>query len=156
MMSGQLSAPRCVRRQPADYNRLLRRSAVGDNVAMESDPPKADPPKSKRRWFQFSLRTLMIVVTLFCVVVGSYVGWQAKIVRERHIELSRVVDTRLVGIDGADKEGAVSWIRCALGDKRVGSTKMLVGTDAAELDRLRILFPEAKVEVWTPAGSSVR
>jgi hypothetical protein len=50
----------------------------------------------------------------------------------------------------------IPWIRCALGDKRVGSIKILVGTDAAELDRLRILFPEAKVEVWTPADSSVR
>ena len=123
---------------------------------MQTEPPKAAPPKRKRRWFQFSLRTLMIVITLFCVVVGGYVGWQAKIVRARRVELSRVVDTRLVGIDGADKEGVVPWIRCALGDKRVGSIKMLVGTDAAELDRLRILFPEAKVEVWTEAGSSVR
>jgi hypothetical protein len=123
---------------------------------MQTEPPKAEPPKRKRRWYQFSLRTLMIGVTLFCVVVGGYVGWQAKIVRERRVELSRVVDVRLVGIDGADKEGVIPWIRCALGDKRVGSIKMLVGTDAAELDRLRILFPEAKVEVWTPAGSSVR
>jgi hypothetical protein len=28
---------------------------------MQTEPPKADPPKRKRRWFQFSLRTLMIV-----------------------------------------------------------------------------------------------
>jgi hypothetical protein len=117
---------------------------------------EAEPPKRNRRWFQFSLRSLMIVVTLFCVVVGGYVGWQAKVVRERRVELSRVVDMRLVGIDGADKEGVIPWIRRALGDKRVGSIKMVVGTDAAELDRLRVLFPEAKVEVWTPAGSSVR
>ncbi len=32
--------------------------------------------------FQFRLRTLMIVVTLLAVPLG-YVGWQAKIVRER-------------------------------------------------------------------------
>ena len=31
---------------------------------MEAEPPKADPPKRKRRWFQFSLRTLMIVVVV--------------------------------------------------------------------------------------------
>ena len=49
---------------------------------MQAEPPKADPPKRKRRWFQFSLRTLMIVVTLLAVPLG-YVGWQAKIVRER-------------------------------------------------------------------------
>ena len=34
--------------------------AVRDNSAMEADPPVAATPKRKRRWFQFSLRTLMI------------------------------------------------------------------------------------------------
>jgi hypothetical protein len=29
---------------------------------MQADPPIAEPPKRKRRWFQFSLRTLMIVL----------------------------------------------------------------------------------------------
>ena len=38
---------------------LLRPPAVGDNAAM-IDPPKDDQPKRKRRWFQFSLRTLLI------------------------------------------------------------------------------------------------
>ena len=32
------------------------------------------PPKSKRRWFQYSLRTLLIVVTL---VAGLLVAWRA-------------------------------------------------------------------------------
>ena len=32
--------------------------AIGDNSVMQTDPPKAEPPKRKRRWFQFSLRTL--------------------------------------------------------------------------------------------------
>ena len=32
------------------------------------------PPNRKRRWFQFSLRMLMIGVTLFCVVVGGYLS----------------------------------------------------------------------------------
>jgi hypothetical protein len=31
---------------------------------MQTDPSKAEPPKRKRRWFQFSLCTLLIVVTL--------------------------------------------------------------------------------------------
>ena len=49
---------------------------------MQTESPKAAPPKRKRRWFQFSLRSLMIVVMLLAVPLG-YVGWQAKIVRER-------------------------------------------------------------------------
>jgi hypothetical protein len=34
---------------------------------MHTEPPKADPPKRKRRWFQFSLRTLVIGVTIVAV-----------------------------------------------------------------------------------------
>ena len=49
-------------------NPLLRLTAGRDNGAMETKPPEADPPKRKRRWFQFSLRTLMIVVTVLAVV----------------------------------------------------------------------------------------
>jgi hypothetical protein len=48
---------------------LLRLSAVEDNAAM-NEPPKVEPPKRERRWFQFSLRTLMIGVTLLAVLPG--------------------------------------------------------------------------------------
>ena len=34
---------------------------------MEAEPPNSDPPKRKRRWFQFSLRTLLAVVTIVAV-----------------------------------------------------------------------------------------
>jgi hypothetical protein len=62
--------------------RLLRPPAVGDNGAMEAEPPKADSPKRKRRRFQFSLRTLLIGVTLLAVPC-AYTGWQEKIISER-------------------------------------------------------------------------
>jgi hypothetical protein len=67
--------------------------AVGDNTAM------SEPPKRKRRWFQVSLRTLMIAVTLLAAAC-AYVGWQAKIVRERWAELNRVVG-KIVDSGGA-------------------------------------------------------
>jgi hypothetical protein len=41
---------------------------------MQTEPPKADAPKRKRRWFQFSLRTMMIVVTLLAIYFGS-ISW---------------------------------------------------------------------------------
>jgi hypothetical protein len=47
---------------------------------MQTDPPKADPPKRKRRWSQFSLRTLMLFVTLACVIAG-WIGWRLYIER---------------------------------------------------------------------------
>jgi hypothetical protein len=38
-----------------------------DNAAMQIEPPNAEPPKRNGRWFQFSLRTLMIVVALLAI-----------------------------------------------------------------------------------------
>jgi hypothetical protein len=40
---------------------------------MEAEPPKADPPKRKRRLFQFSLRTLMIF-TLIVAIPSAWFG----------------------------------------------------------------------------------
>ena len=97
---------------------------------------------------QFRLRTLMIVVTLLAVPLG-YVGWQAKIVRERKAERARAVDMRLVGINGSDEE-VIPWIRHILGDECVVWIREPIGTDAVEVDRLQALFPEAKIEVAKP------
>jgi hypothetical protein len=40
---------------------------------MDSEPPKADLPKRKRRWFQFSLRTLLIA-TLIVAIPCAWLG----------------------------------------------------------------------------------
>jgi hypothetical protein len=37
---------------------------------MQTDPPKADPPKRKRRWFQFSLRAMMIFTGICAIASG--------------------------------------------------------------------------------------
>jgi hypothetical protein len=71
-------------------NLLLPLPAVGDNAAMQTEPRKTDPPKRKRRWFQFSLRSLLIGVTLTAVGCG-YVARQAEVVRERQAFLDRIV-----------------------------------------------------------------
>jgi hypothetical protein len=114
----------------------------------------ADPAPPRRR-FQFRLRTLLIMVTLLAVPL-SYVGWQAKIVRERRAELNRVVDGRLFGIASSDETRAIPWIRRILADQQVYSIMMPVGSDRAELDRLRSLFPEAKIAVWKQADRDPR
>jgi hypothetical protein len=51
---------------------LLRLLATGDNAVMQTEPgkgdvAKTDPPKRKRRWFQFSLRTLIVVMAIVAV-----------------------------------------------------------------------------------------
>jgi hypothetical protein len=49
---------------------------------MQTEPPKADPPKRKRRWFQFSVRTLMIFVTLIATAAWVVADRQ-RLIRER-------------------------------------------------------------------------
>jgi hypothetical protein len=44
-----------------------------DNAAMQADPIKTDPPRRKRRWLQFSLRSLLIF-TLICAVGSAWVA----------------------------------------------------------------------------------
>jgi len=34
--------------------------------------PDTQPPKRRRRWFRYSLRTLLVVVTIFCVALGYW------------------------------------------------------------------------------------
>ena len=59
---------------------------------MQTEPQKAEPPKRKRRWYQFSLRTLFIF-TAIVAIPYAYVGSQARIVRERRAMLSAVIDS---------------------------------------------------------------
>jgi Leucine rich repeat/Leucine Rich repeat len=65
---------------------LLQPPAVGDNAAMEAEPPKADPPKRKRRWFQFSLRSLMI----FTAIVAVGCGWIGRRMEQKRKEREAV------------------------------------------------------------------
>jgi hypothetical protein len=49
---------------------------------MEAEPPKADPAKRKRRWFQFSLRSLLI----FTVICAVSAGWLGKRIEQKRNE----------------------------------------------------------------------
>jgi cell division protein FtsB len=81
----------------AAQNRLLLTPAAADNAAMQAEPPQADPPKRKRRWFQFSLRTLLILVTLLAVLSAA-VTWviqdRQRLVRERDEAMGREADAK--------------------------------------------------------------
>ena len=49
---------------------------------MQTEPPNADPPKRKRRWLKFSLRTLMILMSLLVSVVAlqGYLTYPGKVI----------------------------------------------------------------------------
>ena len=101
-------------------NPLLRLPAVGDNAAMEAEPPKADWPKRKRRWCQFSLRTLLI----FMLVCAISCGWVARRIEQKRREREIVNEIIKRGgrveydfeIDVRSKPAGPDWLRRLLGE----------------------------------------
>jgi hypothetical protein len=126
--------------------RLL--SAIAHNAAMESEPPKADLPKCKRRWFQFSLRTLLTFVVIVAIPC-AYVGWEAKIVRERRTLLDSI--KAVGGLDVTDiihndaGPPPPSWLRRVLGDETVELLLVPITTDEETMAQLHRRFPETRV-----------
>jgi hypothetical protein len=53
---------------------LLRLLAIGNNVAMQTEPSKAVPPKRKRRWFQYSLRSLLFWIVPYAAFYAAVVS----------------------------------------------------------------------------------
>jgi Leucine Rich repeat len=98
---------------------LLRLPTVEHNAAMEAEPPQADPPKRKRSWFQFSLRSLLIF-TVLCAIAAGLLGKKMEQKREERkaIEAIRALrghvwydyDYHNVGPSGP------AWLRKLLGD----------------------------------------
>jgi hypothetical protein len=142
---------------------LLRPPAVRDNAAMQTERTQANPPKRKRRWLQFSLRSLLIGVALLAIPCG-YVGWQAKIVRERKAYLQASMhlwDVELfLGHGGVsnyvvfakgDEAQAPSLIRIWLGDEAQDCVWVESARSTGEKQSAAALFPEALVLEWSEA-----
>jgi len=48
------------------------------------------PPKPKRRWYQFSLLTALVVMTLFTVAFGGWVQYMRQRAQENRDRVARV------------------------------------------------------------------
>ena len=140
----------------AAENLLLRLPAAADNAAMEAEPIAATP-KRKRRWFQFSLRALLIGVTLLAAVCG-YVGWQAKIVYRRQSRMATLLKSHPawfaekcedchLDYDRSDDEVKISLIRRWLGDRPYRAFCLSSKTSPEEEEQIRDLFPEATIYI---------
>ena len=105
----------------------------------------AAPPK--RRWYQFSLRTLFVVVTLLAIPC-SYVGWQAGIVRKREAMRPWLREHGWRVFPATENyeplpAGAIPWIRRCFGDEPVFEIGFPPSSDASEINDVRATFPEA-------------
>jgi hypothetical protein len=124
--------------------RLLGRPVENDNATMETEP------KRERRWYQLSLRTLMILVAVVAVPC-AYVGWQAKIVSTRR----RMASAANAGITGSGWKRSSSapslftefpsWIRWQLGDKQYDHFSFFDWTTDNTISEYQSAFPEALV-----------
>jgi hypothetical protein len=111
---------------------------------MEPEPLKADAPKRKRRWFQFSLRTLMIVVTMLAVASG-YVAHEKGIVEERSAFLFNLHGGAWgTAMPGKSNPNDPSPLRLMLGDERVRFICFSPSQLGVDADRIRSLFPEVE------------
>jgi Leucine Rich repeat len=90
---------------------------------MQTEPSKTDPPKRKRRWLQFSLRTLLL--TTF--VIAATTGWLGKRIEDKHRERDEVAAIVKGGGRVAydyEKNGTSrgpSWLRSVLGEDFFGT-----------------------------------
>ena len=130
-------------------NPLLRLATVGDNAAMPTEPTKAEPPKGKRRWFQFSLRTLLIGVMLLAVAC-AYVAHEKAIV-DRRSELWRWLNQHgsQIRTDGGMPvpEGIEqpSFLRRLLGDQTVLEVYLRQVISDDDLQRIKETFPGVRI-----------
>jgi hypothetical protein len=112
----------------------------------------------RRRWPRFSIRTLLIAVTVFCV----WLGWQLQIVRERKAVRELVVhsggiygvyvenygeppDVAIAPTLVARRAFDIPWYRRLFGDIAVRKIKAPRRWPDAQLRRAADAYPEADI-----------
>ena len=96
--------------------------------------------------FQFRLRTLMIVVTIFCVV-GGYVAHETKIARDR-----KAMVNRILYVEGGwtahntEPNWSPPWIRRLLGDESIDEVNLPVDSPLTASEIHSVLPEVAKVQ----------
>src|SRR5688572_12050313 len=81
--------------------------------------------KPKRRWYQFSLQTLLVVVTLLCIGPGGYVAYEQRKARKQKAAVKAI--EKLGGYVEYDRTVPVRSpiMRQALGDESFGNVDVV-------------------------------
>jgi hypothetical protein len=104
---------------------------------MEAEPPKADPPKRKRRWFQFSLRTLMIGVVLWAI--GCWLVFdRVRLLRERDEAMQKQEQLER---EVRDLKGWLAWRMSGskTADAGLANLKALIQLESLQLKNTQII-----------------
>jgi hypothetical protein len=120
----------------------------------------------KRRWLKFSIRTLLVAVTLLCVFL-SWLAWQIRIVGER-AELVRLIegargtcetsaDFVKAGyvLDDSVRSRIVPVVRQWLGDQSYWAVTLHGQRDEKFISQIARTFPEAVVHVLDDNGTII-
>jgi hypothetical protein len=91
-----------------------------------------------RRYFQFSLRTLFVLVTVLSVWLGYQLNW----IRERHKALEELQQTSVVFDTYKPAPWSIRLIERGVPSIAVNPD---VARDAQKVGRLKRLFPEAMI-----------
>jgi hypothetical protein len=109
-----------------------------------------DKPNSRRRWFQISLRTLMLLVTLLCAEF-AWLGYSLNWIRQRHAAfVSERFGKMDVGFGQEIDAPSFLWMFGELGIPDIWCEKDTAENKAT----LRQLFPEAKIHAWSYAADA--
>jgi hypothetical protein len=119
--------------------------------------PPTGSARSRRRWFQFRLTSLFILMTL----VALWLAWEQHYVRERKATRMWVTN------NGGAAHSLTDWITPAgteppevsipfwrqwIGDEPLVSLQLSSQATADDLERVRAIFPEARVFMAPPPG----
>jgi hypothetical protein len=124
------------------------------------------PTPSRRRWFQFALGAMFVLVTVFAV----WLGWNVKQVHQRRAEYESWFGTDTIVTYWDHNRTSIPpriqpigvAIRVRLFGDMAFEEITLPQPDAAEIERVRALFPEARVNEghvssgWTNARTLIR
>ena len=123
--------------------------------------PNAGPPKSRRRWYQFALRTLLIGVALLALPC-AWLAREAHVVAERKAWLAQHPEAAVVAVEPSavwwlnprDPQKSPSTLRRWLGDKAVAwryVNEEVVSSVVAlftEANTMRSYGDRGPVEAW--------
>jgi len=114
-------------------------------------------PPDRRRWFQFSLGTLFVVMTL----VALWLAWELNFIRERKAMRRTIAEKGFVSTvkewnseAGRVSQAKVPFWRVWLGDEAIAMIMLEQGATEFDLEQVRSRFPEANSSI-APVATGV-